>query len=46
MWRGNVFVMSVFVSVRVSVWAVTFEADGIETFFLAVVDEYHVSVKF
>ena len=37
MQRGNVFIVSVFLSVcvSVSVRAVTFEADGIETFFLA-----------
>ena len=35
MRRGNVFVVSVFLSVCVTVQAVTFEADGIETFFLA-----------
>ena len=35
MQRGNVFVVSVFLSVCVSVQAVTFEADGIDTFFLA-----------
>ena len=41
MRRGNVFVVSVFVClsvclcVCVSVQAVTFEADGIKTFFLA-----------
>ena len=29
------FVASVCVSVCVSVWVLTFEADGIETFFLA-----------
>ena len=43
MWRGNVFVVSVFLCTLVSVWAVTFEADGIETFgFITVVDEYHI----
>ena len=37
MRRGNVFIVSVSVCVCVclSVQAVTFEADGIETFFLA-----------
>ena len=44
MQRGNVFVMSaclcVCLCVCVSIQAVTFEAEGIETFFLAVVDEY------
>ena len=35
MRRGNVFVVSVCLSVCVSVQAVTFEADGIKTFFLA-----------
>ena len=39
MWRGNVFVVSVCLSLSiylsVSVRAVTFEADGIETFSLA-----------
>ena len=38
--RGNVFVVSV--SVCVPVRGVTFEADGTETFFRAVVDEYHI----
>ena len=42
MWRGNVFVVSVYLSVSVSVCVsvrpVTFEADGI--------DEYHIQVKF
>ena len=43
MRRGNVFVVSVFLSVRVSVRTVTFEAEGIETFFFStVVDEYHI----
>ena len=35
MQRGNVFVVSVFLCVCMSVQAVTFEADGIGTFFLA-----------
>ena len=35
MQRGNVFLVSVYLTVGVSVRAVTFEADGIETFFLA-----------
>ena len=37
MWRGNVFI------VCVSIRTVSFEADGIETFFFStVVDEYHI----
>ena len=35
MQRGNVFIVSVFLSVIVSIWAVTFEAEGIESFSLA-----------
>ena len=31
-----------YLSVLVSVWAVTYEAVGIETFVLALVDEYHI----
>ena len=43
MQRGNVFIVSVFLSVRVSIRAVAFEADGIEAFFFStVVDEYHI----
>ena len=37
------FSSCLFLSVRMSVQAVTFEADGIETFLLStVVDEYHI----
>ena len=35
MRRGNVFVAPVCLSVCVTVWTLTFEADGLETFFLA-----------
>ena len=47
MRKDNFFVVSVCLSVSVSVWAVTFGADGIETFFLAQwLDEYQIQVKF